>query len=117
MAGSLSSLLAGNNVPAEEALIIPGTTPTLFVSIDKDIIKESTNARIDISEEGMEIPLQVFGTINETGISYTFTQDETYQFKQGSIKIQIHGITSDGTAWKTKVFKIDIGESLSNTII
>lgn len=117
MAGSLSLLLAGNNVPAEEALIIPGTTPTLFVSIDKDIMKESTNARIDILEEGMEIPLQVFGAINETGVSYTFTQGETYQFTQGSIKIQVHGITTDGTAWKTKVFTIDIGESLSNTII
>ena len=114
MAETLNELLSANVTTVE---IIPGTTPTLVFDVKSDLITKTTNVRLDVVQNGLVV-LQT-SSINITGTKaiYTFTQDETYQFREGIIRTQLHGITSDDIAWKSKIIEIKVGESLTNTTI
>lgn len=111
-----SAEISNATVKVEKAMIIPGTTPTLLVKIPNVILSATTKARMDIKQSN-KLLMQTACTIDGSSVSYHFAQEETYLFKEGEIRVQIHGLMSDKNAWKTKVFTINIGESLSSITI
>lgn len=106
-----------NNVEVEEA-IVPGTTPKLIIAIDNVLLDKTVSSRIDIVQNN-EIILQIVNpTIENRKVIHTFTQQETYQMDQGSeISVQVHGLTKTGVAWKSEILGIQIGNSLTSTMI
>lgn len=106
----------GTTVKVEEAMIIPGTTPDLVVKIPSTVLNSTTKCRMDVKQNGKLI-LQQPATIGDSNVSYHFSQEESYEFKEGEIRVQFHGLRSDNNAWKTYVFTVEIGETLSTTTI
>lgn len=96
--------------------IIPGSTPDIILSVDSSLLSKTTKARFDFTQNS-RVVLSVDATITSTKIHHVFTQSETYSFDEGTVKCQVHGLTSDGVAWKTKVFVITIEESLNSEVI
>lgn len=114
MANSMDELLSAN---ANDVMIIPGTTPTLSFNINSTLIKHTRAIRLDVVQEGVVILQSNNITILNNKAFHNFTQDETYMFSEGKIDIQIHGITEDNVAWKSKVITLNVGRSLTNTQI
>lgn len=114
MATTISELLG-----ADETQIIPGTTPKLEIAIDNDIITSTSSVRIDVVQNDKVILQITEADIDKENkkITYIFTQSDTNAMKKGIVKIQVHGITSDGAAWKSSILSISVGESLTNTQI
>lgn len=114
MATTISELLG-----IDETQIIPGTTPKLEIAIDNDIITSTSSVRIDVVQNDKVILQITEADIDKENkkITYIFTQSDTNTMKKGTVKIQVHGITSDGTAWKSSILSIPVGESLTNTQI
>lgn len=114
MATTISELLG-----TDETQIIPGTTPKLEIAIDNDIITSTSSVRIDVVQNDKVILQITEADIDKENkkITYIFTQSDTNAMKKGTVKIQVHGITSDGTAWKSSILSISVGESLTNTQI
>lgn len=109
----------GNALGYGDAVIIPGTTPEISIAIDDDIIQETTSVRIDVAQNGNVI-LQVNEAeiVKENRIvRHTFSQSETYAMSPGVVEMQVHGITGEAVAWKTDIFQVQVGESLTKTII
>lgn len=98
-------------------IIVPGTTPTVKINIDKTILEGTTSARVDISQNN-EVLIQIKDpTIGESSVTFTLTQEQTYLLEKGAVKVQVHGKNSDGNKWKTKPLSIAVGESLSDTVL
>ena len=114
MATTISELLG-----TDETQIIPGTTPRLEIAIDNDIITSTSSVRIDVVQNDKVILQITEADIDKENkkITYIFTQSDTNAMKKGTVKIQVHGITSDGAAWKSSILSISVGESLTNTQI
>lgn len=114
MATTISELLE-----TDETQIIPGTTPKLEIAIDNDIITSTSSVRIDVVQNDKVILQITEADIDKENkkITYIFTQSDTNAMKKGTVKIQVHGITSDGAAWKSSILSISVGESLTNTQI
>lgn len=114
MATTISELLG-----TDETQIIPGTTPKLEIAIDNDIITSTSSVRIDVVQNDKVILQITEADIDKENkkITYIFTQSDTNAMKKGTVKIQVHGITSDGAAWKSSILSISVGESLTNTQI
>lgn len=114
MATTISELLG-----TDETQIIPGTTPKLEIAIDNDIIASTSSVRIDVVQNDKVILQITEADIDKENkkITYIFTQSDTNAMKKGIVKIQVHGITSDGAAWKSSILSISVGESLTNTQI
>lgn len=114
MATTISELLG-----TDETQIIPGTTPKLEIAIDNDIITSTSSVRIDVVQNDKVILQITEADIDKENkkITYIFTQSDTNAMKKGIVKIQVHGITSDGAAWKSSILSISVGESLTNTQI
>lgn len=114
MATTISELLG-----TDETQIIPGTTPRLEITIDNDIIFSTSSVRIDVVQNDKVILQITEADIDKWNkkITYIFTQSDTNAMKKGTVKIQVHGITSDGAAWKSSILSISVGESLTNTQI
>lgn len=114
MAGSLGELLSTD---ASNSLIIPGTTPTIRYTVKSDLIKKTKAIRLDITQDGVIINQINNITIDGDTAVHKFTQDETYAFNEGVIQTQLHGITDEDVAWKSKIVELGIGKSLTNTPI
>ena len=114
MANSLGELLAAD---AGSALIIPGTTPTLRYTVKSELIQATKAIRLDITQDDVIVNQINNITIDGDTAVHTFTQDETYAFHEGVIQTQLHGITSENVAWKSKIVEIGVGKSLTNTPI
>ena len=114
MATTISELLE-----TDETQIIPGTTPRLEIAIDNDIITSTSSVRIDVVQNDKVILQITEADIDKENkkITYIFTQSDTNAMKKGTVKIQVHGITYDGAAWKSSILSISVGESLTNTQI
>ena len=114
MATTISELLG-----TDETQIIPGTTPRLEIAIDNDIITSTSSVRIDVVQNDKVILQITEADIDKENkkITYIFTQSDTNAMEKGTVKIQVHGITSDGAAWKSSILSISVGESLTNTQI
>lgn len=113
------------NTNSASNTIIPGTTPTLKITIDdSDLIKDTVDYRIDISEvdpttKKDTLIIQTSNVeIQENTIIHVFSQEETYRMYPGTtVRLQVHGLTDDDTAWKTNIFTLNVGETLSETMI
>lgn len=100
MANSLGELLAAD---AGSALIIPGTTPTLRYTVKSELIQATKAIRLDITQDDVIVNQINNVTIDGDTAVHTFTQ--------------LHGITSENVAWKSKIVEIGVGKSLTNTPI
>lgn len=116
MASTLDEALS-SSVSSDVSVIIPGTTPVISLSVSSDITSKTNNARLDVKQNGVLLFQTDAVTIGEGKLVHTCSQDETYMMEQGEISVQIHAITEDGVAWKTYPKTIQVGESLSTTII
>lgn len=116
MASTLDEALS-SSVSSDVSVIIPGTTPVISFSIDSDITAKTNNARLDVTQNGVLLFQTDAVTIGEGKLTHTCSQDETYMMEEGTISTQIHGITTDGVAWKTYPKDISVGKSLSTTVI
>lgn len=104
---------------SEENTIIPGTTPELVLTIDDTkMLKETTKFRLDVTQDGQPIIQTTDVTVTGDKVIHVFTQEETYRMTPGdTIDVQLHGLTENDTAWKTLPLSINIGESLTKTMI
>lgn len=99
--------------------IIPGTTPVLKVKLkDSDLLKDSVDYRLDVSQDDIVIIQSAKIEVQDNVLIHVFSQEETYRMFPGKkIKLQIHGLTDDDTAWKTNILELKVGETLSETMI
>lgn len=122
MPNTLKEALSTNS---ENNTIIPGTTPELIITLDdSDLLKDTVDFRIDITDVNPQTKVEelIIQTSNievhDNSIVHVFSQEETYRMTEGhSIKLQVHGLTDDDTAWKTNIFTLYVGETLSETMI
>lgn len=86
------------------------TTPTLTINITPndavtaDIIQES---KLFVTIKQGKLELTKTAKSVGTTVTIVYSQEETSELKDGSIKLQIRGITPDGFAWATQIVTID----------
>lgn len=95
-----------------------GTTPTLTLTVDADIVGWTvyasfrTNGKVYTFENDR---LQMSAADDVTTILLTLTQEETLAM-HGSAEVQIRAI-KDGTAIATDIQRVDIGRILKDGVI
>lgn len=101
--------------------MIPATTPTYTLQLkDSTVLSDISEIRIDLKQENVVI--RKFYTtggiaIDGPNLSVTLTQEESSRFDTGTLKIQAHGLTNSGAAWKTTVKNMRVEEALTKDII
>lgn len=104
--------------------MIPVTTPTFIIHI-KDgasYLQDTTSIRVDIRQQDVLLKKYqedlIIDAENST-VAVTLTQKESAKFlyKKGDLEFQIHGLLSDGTAWKTFVVETPVKKTLSKEVI
>lgn len=95
-----------------------GTTPTLTLTVDADIVGWTvyasfrTNGKVYTFENDR---LQMTSEDDVTTILLTLTQEETLAM-HGSAEVQIRAI-KDGTAIATDIHRVDVGRILKDGVI
>jgi len=104
-------------------MIMPETTPTFVCLVGQKYTTGLSNCRIDIQQGSFLIQKYFVDSsvvINpDMGtIMVTLTQEETSHFNvREKLRVQIHGLMADGTAWKTCISNYKIGETITNDIL
>lgn len=115
---ALSSASGDAIFSTDSDVIIPATTPTLTVTLDKTVIAATSTYNWEFSQGGNIVMEKKTAdlTIGEDYLQITLTQLETGALAAaGSVEMQIHGTMDDGTSWKTNIMSRTIGSALSTT--
>lgn len=106
--------------------MLAATTPTIIINCEKagdelftdvkrlrcEIRQRSTLLQIDYEPDSTS-PITIQGKI----VRIHLTQEQTAKFIRGDVKIQLHFLLADGTAWKTIPALIKVSESLTQEVI
>lgn len=101
--------------------MIPATTPTYTLRLtDATVLSDISEIRMDLKQGNVVV--QKFYTtggivIESPNLSVTLTQEESARFETGTLKIQAHGLTNSGAAWKTTVKNMRVEEALTTDIL
>lgn len=107
--------------------MLAATTPTIIINCEKagdelftdvkrlrcEIRQRSTLLQIDYEPDSSTSPIAIQGKI----VRIHLTQEQTAKFIRGDVKIQLHFLLADGTAWKTIPAVIKVSESLTQEVI
>lgn len=105
-------------------MITQYTTPTLTITITPDdtitneVIADSSlflTIKQKIGLEWVEITKQASATDNV--LEVTLTQGDTGVLSDGVARMQIRGVTTEGFAWATKTYAIDVDAVLHEGVI
>lgn len=95
-----------------------GTTPThrFVLPFALDEIEE---VEITYCQNGREILKKHMDncTLEEKTISTTLTQEDTFEFQEGSVEIQIRVKTNDGTTLASDIKKVSCKRCLSDEVL
>lgn len=103
-----------------------GTTPTIPLTVDKDISDgwtiyatfRSDSHEVELMNDRMTIELEPATETEgaKTLIDVTLTQEETLSFGAGSAEVQIRAI-KDSNAIATDIQRVDVGRILKDGVI
>ena len=103
-----------------------GTTPTITLTVDKDISDgwtiyatfRSGSHNVELENERMTIELEPATETEEakTLITVTLTQEETLSLGVGNAEVQVRAI-KDGTAIATDIKTVDVGRIIKDGVI
>ena len=105
--------------------MIPATTPTFVIYIKDDedqFLADSVSLRVDIKQQDIIVSKHngdISVDLQSNSIAIHLTQKESAKFlyKHGDVEFQVHGLLSDGTAWKTCIMKVPIERTLTKEIL
>lgn len=101
--------------------MIPGTTPTFVLTLKNadGYLENTSSLRVDIRQQDVFITKSMQDLVIDTetnSVAITLTQQESnkFQYKNGKIEFQLHGLLNDGqTAWKSYVVDTSVDRALS----
>lgn len=98
-----------------------GTTPTITINVTGETFDNSTmyvtieQSTLQITKTGDDI--EVYPTEDGCTVALFLTQEETLKFAQGSARLQIRWITSDGVAQASPIKNISVDPILLEGVI
>lgn len=105
-------------------MITQYTTPTLTITITpdetitSDIIADSTLFLTIKQKVGLDwVEITKEATANDNVLEITLTQNDTGVLSNGVARMQIRGVTTNGFAWATKTYAIDVDAVLHEEVI
>ena len=96
-----------------------GTTPTLTLTVDADIVGWTVYASFRAKSKLFTFEndrLQMTAEDDVTTILLTLTQEETLSLDVGAVEVQVRAI-KDGTAIATDIQRVNIGGILKDGVI
>lgn len=96
-----------------------GTTPTLTLTVDADIVGWTVYASFRTKSKLFTFEndrLQMTADDDVTTILLTLTQEETLSLDVGAVEVQVRAI-KDGTAIATDIQRVNIGGILKDGVI
>ncbi len=102
-----------------------GTTPTITLTVDKDVSTWTLYAtfrsgmhNVTLENDRMTVELEPETETEEakTLITVTLTQEETLSLGVGNAEVQVRAI-KDGTAIATDIQRVDVGRILKDGVI
>jgi len=101
--------------------MIPVTTPTFTLTTgEADLLADAVELRVDFQQNGNTVQLFLSDgdlTVEDDTVKFTLTQTQTQNFRAGKARVQLHGLSSDQTAWKTEIATVTISETLTRDVI
>lgn len=104
--------------------MIPVTTPTFIIKLKNadDYLSNTIKMRVYIKQTDVllvkEMRDLVIDTENNTvGVTLTQKESSKFLYKKGNIEFQVHGLLSDGSAWKTYVVETPVERTLSKEVL